>query len=882
MLSVTESLLLNEISTQLAKRRGAALEWNLAFRLKGRYLGSPAITVEDKEYLVRECRSQLEARILLNDARREGKYAVILTELPDTELGSDVVCRLYRRKLFEVNPWEVVKRRFRTTVLDPTLHGLTPLAHHLVGLTGIHEPPAGAQEVLDAETVWRFVFAHTLQLGPRPSVYELLQWGADGASGYGALDSELLPIVRSRLVESAGRDGELLLTLLEKRGSEILVPAALAVAQCYEEGVPRELLIDVTVDLWGRRLKDSEKEGASLGGAAREYLNELIAQWEAESRTREYVGSKVREYVVKADEILLAFGKREMLLHGRVSERGYEGLLEAYGRALAEFAKKPGHPTLIPIEELLAKLEPHIMFRLDERQKRVRMAARLARALLVVPRLKTFVEYITYYAQDGAFLDWARRAIRTDDAILPLREGMHALERVATSLREEWNRSFAEGLRDYYRELYPHSTFTPIERVLDERLRPIAQERQVLFLVLDGMSYDVCSELLGEAFDKGWRQQVPIEQHHSTPVLTMSPSVTEVARYSLLSGGVGKGTASTEKGAFAHHGGLVSTSKSKYPPVLFHKDELQSRECRDALLEPKQQIVGVVFNAVDDQLKGGAQISLEWGPSILPQLTTLLELARDTKRVVVLTSDHGHVLEYYGEYRKHEDGERYRRDDGTELDPREIRLEGKRVKTEWGDKVVVPWSEELRYALKRNGYHGGATLQEMVVPFIVLDWLGGKVPGFEPALPYKPLFWEKLPLGSPIREVKLSTKAKSKVKESDAQGMLFAPPKEEGRSLIDRLLASDLFKAQEKGLRTPLSEHLLRSFFEVMEERRWICQRDTLSNRLRLEKRTPGFLAQVRRLLNVDGYPVLEVDDHAETVKVDRDLLMRQFGLSDR
>jgi hypothetical protein len=38
-----------------------------------------------------------------------------------------------------------------------------------------------------------------------------------------------------------------------------------------------------------------------------------------------------------------------------------------------------------------------------------------------------------------------------------------------------------------------------------------------------------------------------------------------------------------------------------------------------------------------------------------------------------------------------------------------------------GDKsVIVPWTEKVYYGRQQNGYHGGATPQEMVCPLILL------------------------------------------------------------------------------------------------------------------------------------------------------------------
>ena len=47
--------------------------------------------------------------------------------------------------------------------------------------------------------------------------------------------------------------------------------------------------------------------------------------------------------------------------------------------------------------------------------------------------------------------------------------------------------------------------------------------------------------------------------------------------------------------------------------------------------------------------------------------------------------------------------------------------------------------------------------------------------------------------------------------------------------------------------------------------------------------RLGGIVSALRRILNVEGYDVLSVDDASETIQLNRDLLDTQFGLaSDR
>jgi hypothetical protein len=45
--------------------------------------------------------------------------------------------------------------------------------------------------------------------------------------------------------------------------------------------------------------------------------------------------------------------------------------------------------------------------------------------------------------------------------------------------------------------------------------------------------------------------------------------------------------------------------------------------------------------------------------------------------------------------------------------------------------------------------------------------------------------------------------------------------------------------------------------------------------------RIQGAITALRRLLQVEGYPVLDLDSDGQTILLDRSLLIDQFGLSD-
>jgi hypothetical protein len=57
--------------------------------------------------------------------------------------------------------------------------------------------------------------------------------------------------------------------------------------------------------------------------------------------------------------------------------------------------------------------------------------------------------------------------------------------------------------------------------------------------------------------------------------------------------------------------------------------------------------------------------------------------------------------------------------------------------------VVAAVQETLRYRARSEGYHGGAALAEMAIPFVVLGRRGEDVRGRTPAGALAPDWWNK-------------------------------------------------------------------------------------------------------------------------------------------
>src|SRR5690606_4547914 len=224
-------------------------------------------------------------------------------------------------------------------------------------------------------------------------------------------------------------------------------------------------------------------------------------------------------------------------------------------------------------------------------------------------------------------------------------------------------------------------------------------------------------------------------------VLPALPTLTGVSRTSLLTGTLQRGSRATERSGFA--------AATGHPSLIFHKGDLRSPagdalapDVREAVRDPAVRVLAVVLNTVDDTLDKLDPGGTPWGVDAIQHLEPLLEEARQTDRVVVLTSDHGHVGERGSEYRAADGaGARWRPASSGPPGDGEVVLRGRRVLLGNG-AVVVPWREQIRYVPVGGGYHGGVSAAEVAVPltvhvFSAVDELAGWVPGSPP----EPAWW---------------------------------------------------------------------------------------------------------------------------------------------
>jgi hypothetical protein len=241
---------------------------------------------------------------------------------------------------------------------------------------------------------------------------------------------------------------------------------------------------------------------------------------------------------------------------------------------------------------------------------------------------------------------------------------------------------------------------------------------------------------------------------------------------------------------------------------------------------------------------------------------------------VILTSDHGHVIDRGTTFRQAEGaGERYR--PAGDASAGEVQLAGSRVVLA-GNTIVAASTEATRYSSsKRFGYHGGATPQECVVPLAVL---GREAFGtWREVAPQVPAWWEPGVTAAVISPEPIS------VATTKAEAPILMPPAPAIPPWVEQLFASEVFAAQQKlvGRMAP-AEDQIRRLLALLDERKGSAITATVAQRLNVpEFRVNSIVAAARRVLNVEGYAVLAIDDGAKTVTLNFDLLRSQFGLEE-
>ena len=841
----------------------------------------------------------VQIREALLEAEANNDRIILLTKLQQGDLGHDVVARLARSRLFPMDHVASLCGLFKAKELDRSICD-PGIAHALLEYSPRDGYPPVSAGVLDAGTVWRAVCRHVFDMGDRePDLVTLLLWAttATGPKRYLEATEELQSSLRNRLVANLGETADSILHFIDSDAG----PDALALAVTCQVifGKDSDDVLDASaarLEQYHRNKPVSKLVGRTLGNLAAEAIADL------DRRTDD--PRVAQGHLQKADALLAQFRCEESAYRNHLTLQSYEQRLTRFGEQIQVAVANPTDSAIRKCEELQEHLTGHRLAkqaRYAEQISRTRMAVRLVRWLKQSnSSASTFLDLASTYIKELAFVDWARESIVRGDDVAQLSAAYQQLDNVVAERHSLFSKNFATRLADWCTSGSTNSKIIGVENVLESVITKIVEaNNRVLMIVLDGMSWAVCHELLEDIRQDHWFE-VTLEEGANAPppVIATVPSETKYSRTSLLSGKLQVGDAATERRCFAENSTLVQCSDRRNPPVLFHKKDITqgsrggvSDEVSGMVLSPNQKIVGVVINAIDDRLATAQQIRDDWTINRILPVGALLRLARDSGRVVVLASDHGHVWHRAdSEQDQSSDGSRWRLDDGKCANG-EIMISGERVlAAESKGKVIVPWSEQIRYKRQQHGYHGGATPQEMICPLVILTDKSSAYSGLFPCTYSKPEWWSAAPVAAPIKvepynPVVVTPKRTLFDTLSDDRPRPQEPAKvveiPQNKGWIERLFSSQAYKIQKEFVRRHAPDDdvvrrclvALESQGGIMTPAAFVKAADVRPSGL------DGLIAKLTRVLNVDGYEILTFSRGENRVELNITKLLRQFDL---
>ncbi|MGK5558080.1 BREX-2 system phosphatase PglZ [Actinomadura kijaniata] len=868
---------------------------------------------------------------------------VVLTDREENELDPAILARVHGKRIKTVDSWGVVAEAFGAEQVDQRLRAAGWAAEALLDAT----PPGGwpriAGKVLSRDTALSALALRRLRLGrydtDRPAsataepgddrldTHALLRWSL--VSGAPERLRSLRGPEREGLIdflgeeERAGAAGRVLCALVEAEHGADAVPFGLLCAALWLDA-PGDMAVYQArgrVERWLGDPPPVTGEALDLfvgkfGRACQEFVTALLTAGRADpdgERGRE--ARRVTDTVLsRAGELARQFGVEQQTRHSAVLPAGLAERFTAMGEALAA-----GEPAAV--RERLRTLRDHELA--DDRDARVRtkraeMAARLVRWLATDPDtdVPTVAAAIDRHVAETGWVDQALDHIEAGGDPDPALRG--AYDAIAGRVRERRrliDRSFARILAGWTSAGTDPGSMLTVETFLPRVVKPVVagkNGRRVLLLVLDGLSAAIAAEL-AEELRRDWAEYDPVPGSPGAPprrraMAAALPTLTAVSRTSLLAATLTRGTQADEKRLFPAHrfwGGK--------PAAVFHKDDLRGEtpgapfgQALTDALEDGDTHIAVVLNTVDDRLAKEQKLGdATWRLDDVGKLRELLREAANRSMAVLLTSDHGHVVDRRGVKAPGENvaSARHRPPGGPVADV-EVELSGPRVVTDApGGRIVALWDRDARYTAQRAGYHGGAALAEFAIPVLAFLPFNAEHPpkGWRELGDQRPAWWrleeEPQPLArttdapAPTAVPTTTRKPSRPVKEQPSSEALFdlepqpqqvpreTRPQTAEAALVAVLLSSETFRNQVGLLaRKPPMDKVEAALLALLES--GTLPVTALAQRVDYPiLRANSFAAVLGQLLNYEGVPVLETLPDGRTLRLNVTLLREQFGL---
>ncbi|MGV9326754.1 BREX-2 system phosphatase PglZ [Streptosporangium sandarakinum] len=840
--------------------------------------GEPEFELNGSPVRVEICPSPLAVREAM--LRHGDGYLVVLTDLDDADLGIGIRAHLVNEgRLVTLRPWDMLKQSFEARDIDPLLLDEGWAA----GALARWEPAEGWPKAPGGTLTRDHALAHLASVvfggsrdgyryvtPPYPDALGLLRWSLDPVAVHrlASLPAEVREGLTGWLGAVTGVAGTWTLRAAAAGNGGDAVPLALVAGLLWRDkaSATAEARGLVRARIGGGDLPADQAQTWARAAEA------LIAQLDRPDTLLE-----------RAESLLREFNAEKLLVTSALLPGSYGLRLRAFATAVRRCLPAPDSAALEQAEKAYATLAAHELAGFSERTRAAKMALRLIRWLTVPGEPPaTLADALHEQVRSGAYVEWAFRGVRdSDDKVAAAYRELLA---AVVARRNERDRGLAGHLAVAVAADSDPGTLVPIESALSALVRPLGRS---LLVVLDGMSAGVLAELADSLTARRWTELIDSSLGHRRVLLPTLPTVTEACRTSLLTGALHTGGQHDEKTAFPQ---AVGDPQAR----LFHKDDLRAPDGHalspavKSAIEGPARVVGVVLNDIDDSLDK-MDPAIEWTADRVQRLPALLEAARTAGRLLVLTSDHGHVVERGGTARSGTGSEsgRWRPGKNPPGDG-EILVKGRRVLL-GGGHVVLPWREDIRYGHKRAGYHGGASGAEVAVPFAVFSAAPvDEIAGWRPAPAQEPIWWNS---GVTVRRPVAAPPAATRSKAPEGQAELIgleevaapAPVVRPGwERFLDDLLGSDAYAAQRaRAGRAAPDDARVRAVLGALLANGGRLHETTLSAVAEIPAaRLRNVLAAVRRVLSIDGYDPVSYDPDEVTVLLNAALLAEQFGIA--
>jgi len=351
-----------------------------------------------------------------------------------------------------------------------------------------------------------------------------------------------------------------------------------------------------------------------------------------------------------------------------------------------------------------------------------------------VASLRLVSEWANWYAQRGARLDLTALQLTEQR-----QRGTSLDEPIGRLLESYWrwrdglNATFAEQFLGTY-EAALHDRDSGVfgtHRILEWVARPLLQSgKRVLLLVIDGMGFAAFWHLLEQ-----WSHlEPPVHARLPQVALSLLPSVTSVSRKALFLNALPTDRLDDEetydRKARTSEVRALQSAIPNCAVKLYNKASLDGgQQLINDLQFHGADLVAVILNAIDDDLRSTTPTVRLPRLEDLGPLNSVVRHALNAGWEVAVTADHGHTWHRDKGLRRGDKvpggGERFApvisqedtpKDAIMTQDPHIVRLqEGKEV-------ALLTATGTYFGRLPRRGYHGGAALEEVVIPCAFLTY----------------------------------------------------------------------------------------------------------------------------------------------------------------